>query len=325
MRSFKKLSLLLFFTGFLFAASSTLADINKIDIRVLPESIVYDEYYSLGDIAELDGFDVETIQKLAKIKVGKSPIPGRSLYVSHGNIRRYLKSFESERKINLILPSRPIVSRASIKITDKQLQDLAMKEIKADYKDYDEVKITVKTQFKTLYVPKGNVSYKMTRIGEQNKIGGYASWNLKLFIDGREFKTMFVRAKTQVFDEVFIAKDKIARGKKIQKSDLKPVLKNISKERVGFTSEPDLAVGKQAKRIIYKNETVNGKLVEMPIIIKKGTPIKLIYKTRNLTLTNLVKALKEGKKGDVIPVRPLTGNKTIYAKVIDENSVEVAL
>lgn len=309
----------------LFAAGYARADINSIEIRVIPESVVYDDYYSLGDIAELDGFDVDTIQKLAKIKIGKSPIPGRSLYVSHGKIRRNLNAFESTRELKLILPSRPVVSRASIKITEKQLHNLAQKEILATLKEYEEVKVTVTTRFKELYLPKGSVSYKMNRVGDPYKIGGYSSWSLTLFIDKKEVKKLFVRAKTEVFDEVLVAKEKITKGKKITKSDLKPIKKNISKERVGYQSEPDLVVGKQAKRDIFKNEALEKRLVERPVVIKKGAPVRLVYKTKNLLLTNLVKALKEGKRGDVIPVRPLTGERTIYATVIDANRVEVAL
>ncbi|MBU2510919.1 flagellar basal body P-ring formation chaperone FlgA [bacterium] len=301
------------------------ADINSVEIRVLPESIVYNEYYSLGDIAELDGFDVETIQKLAKIEIGKSPIPGRSLYISHGQIRKNVNAFESTRQINLILPSKAMISRASIKISEKQQHDLALKEIRNEFKDYDEVKITIKSKFNELYIPKGNVSYEMVRIGAKNQIGGYATWSLKLFVDGKEIKKLFVRAKAEVFDEVFVAKEKIARGDKITEDYLTSAKKNISKEKVGFVSESEFVVGKQAKRDIFKNEAVETTLVERPIIIKKGAPVKLIYKTKSLLLTNLVKALKEGKRGDVIPVRPLTGDRTIYATVIDENSVEVAL
>ena len=39
----------------------------------------------------------------------------------------------------------------------------------------------------------------------------------------------------------------------------------------------------------------------------------------------MVKALKAGKKGDVIPVKPIIGERIIYAVIIDEKNVEVAL
>ncbi len=301
------------------------AGINDIEIRVLPESIVYDEYYTLGDIAELDGFDIETIQKLARLQVGKSPLPGHSLLVSHGMIRRKINNFGSKREFKLNLPSKPMVSRASIKVTKEQLYELADKEIRSQYEGYDQVKITVKTKLKDIYLPKGKISYEMKRIGNKVRIGGYSTWSLSLLTNREEIKKVYVRAKVEVFDEVFVAKGKIRKGEKIAKADLTTITKNISGERVGYAAESDILVGKQAKRDILENESLKKNLVEKPVLIKKGAPIKLIYKTKNLFLTNIVKALKEGKKGDVIPVRPLTGKKTIYAVVIDENSVGVAL
>lgn len=303
------------------------ADINSIEIRVLPESVVYDEYYSLGDIAELDGFDIETIQKLAKLKIGKSPLPGRSLFVSHGKIRRVLNGSKIKRDFKLNFPSRPVVSRASIKITQQQLEELAYSVIKKEYQEYENVKITVRSKFRDLYLPKGKVTYETERIGNRGQLGGYLTWSLSLQLNGEEFKKLYVKAKVEVFDEVVVATKRITRGEKIAKEDLTSITKNISNAKIGYQSKQKLVVGQQAKRDIFVNETVSNGLVEQPILIKKGTPVKLIYKTKSMVLTNIVKALKPGKKGEIIPVRPLTGQstKTIYAVVVDSNSVEVAL
>ncbi len=305
--------------------NQVLADIHTIEIRVLPESIVYNEYYSLGDIAELDGFDVEMIQKLAKIQIGKSPMPGKSLVVSHGNIRRRLNNLEKNREFKVVLPSKPMVSRASIKIDKGQLLELVEKEIRSEYKKYDQVTIDLKSTLRDVYLPKGNATYDIERVGGKYQIGGNSTWTLKLLVDGKEFKKLFVRAKITVYDDVLVAKSGISRGRTIEQADLHSIKKNISNEKPDYRTEQKLIVGQQAKRNIGKNESIKRNLVQNPVLIKKGAPVKLVYKTRNLLLTNIVKALKEGKKGDVIPVRPLTGKRTIYAVVVDENNVEVAL
>lgn len=309
----------------LFSASGLSADIDSIEVRVLPESIVYNEYYNLGDIAELDGFDIETIQALAKLQIGKSPLPGRSYRVSQGILQRKIEQFTTDRKIKIVMSSKPIVSRASVKIDDQQIRQLVIKEINTYYSNYDQVEIEIRTKLKDVYLPKGQISYEVSRIGKSIKIGGISTWKFKLLVDGVEFKKLFVRAKISVFDDVVVAKSRIPRGEKIQKADVRTIKKNISKEHVGYKSEPRLLVGQKAQRDIGKNETVKKQYVDDPILIKKGSPIKLVYKTKNLLLTNIVKALKSGKKGDVIPVRPLQGDRTIYAIVMDENSVKVAL
>ncbi len=307
------------------AANQAFADIHTIEIRVLPESIVYNDYYSLGDIAELDGFDIELIQKLARIRIGKSPMPGKSLIVSHGNIRLKLKKLEKDRKLKIVLPSKPMISRASIKIDKRQLLELVEKEIRSEYKKYDQVNIELKSKLRDVYLPKGNATYEIAKVGKKYQIGGNFTWTLKLLVDGKEFKKLFVRAKITVYDDVLVAKSGIDKGKTIEQADLHSIKKNISREKPGYRTEQKLIIGRQAKRNINKNESIEKNLVQNPVLIRKGAPVKLVYKTRNLLLTNIVKALKEGKKGDVIPVRPLTGKRTIYAVVIDENNVEVAL
>jgi flagella basal body P-ring formation protein FlgA len=303
----------------------SLADIRTIEIRVLPESIVYDEYYNLGDIAELDGFDIETIQKLAKLQIGKSPLPGRSLLVSHGSVHRQIKAIDADREFKIVLPSKPIVSRASIKISKEQLLDLVNNEIRNQFQEYEQVKIEIKTGLNDIYLPKGTATYELDRVGNSFQIGGNSTWALKLLVDGNEITKLFIRTKIEVIDEVFVAKKEIDKGDTIEKADLKSITKDISREKIGYQSEPKLIIGQQAKRDIQENESIKKSLVENPVLIKKGAPVKLIYKTKNLLLTNIVKALKEGKRGELIPVRPLTGERTIYAVVIDSNSVEVAL
>ena len=64
-------------------------------IRILlPESsVVEKETYRLGDIARLEGPDPYLIERLERIKIGRSPLPGRDLSVSrsimlHGSDRQ---------------------------------------------------------------------------------------------------------------------------------------------------------------------------------------------------------------------------------------------
>ena len=326
MAALKRFSIFCFCTIFLtFVSIQAFADIEEIEIRVLPESIVYQEYYTLGDIAELDGFDVESIQKLAKIRIGKSPLPGRSYLISRGTIQRKLKGNFGKKNLKIILPKKPTVSRASIKISSKQLENIVLKEIKDQFQNYEDIKITVKTKLKDIYIPKGKASYKIKRIGKNNKIGGYSSWMLTLMLDQKPTKKVLVRAKVDVFDNVLVAKGVIDKGSKIEKTDLIEVKKDISKEKIGFMAENQQIIGQHARRDIFENESVSDRLVGRPILVEKGMPVKVVFKSKNLTLSNTGKAMKSGRKGDVIPVRTLRSKKIVYTVVIDSKNVEVAL
>lgn len=301
------------------------ADIKTIDIRVLPEAIAYGDYYTLGDIAEIDGFDIEAIQKLAKVQVGKSPLPGKSHLISKSQLRNRIVNRFAKHKLKLIMPKRAMVSRAAMKITKKELKNIILTEVRKQYQKHKEIRIKIKTKLRDVYIPKGNASYRINRIGNTIKIGGNSSWMLRLMLDEKETKKILVRLKVDVFNDVVVAKGRIPKGKKIESDDLISIKKNISKERKGYKSSRSVIVGEHARRDIYENETLNPHLVEKPVIVVKGDHMRIVYNTPNLYLTNLAMAMKSGRKGDTIPLRTLKSKKTIYAVITDAKKAEITL
>lgn len=320
--------LLRFFLGIFFLIGFGMpvnADINTIDIRILPEAIIYGDYYTLGDIAELDGFDIETIKELAKVQIGKAPLPGRSHLISTSQIKNRIKKRFAKHQLKLSMPKRAMVSRASIKITAKELKNIIMAEVKKQFNQHEDIRIHIKSRLKDVYIPKGNASYKISRIGDTLRVGGNSSWMLRLLLDEKETKKILVRLKVDVYNDVMVAKGMIPKGKKIEQEDLVSIKKNISKERKGYQSNSDIVVGEHARRDIYKNEALDKQLVEKPVIVVKGDHMKIVYKTPHLYLTNLAMALKSGRKGDMIPLRTLKSKKTIYAIITDAKRAEISL
>jgi len=301
------------------------AQFDSIEVRVLQESIVEGDTYNLGNIAELDGFDVDKIQKLAAIKMGVSPLPGRSHLLNKRKIEKQISNHLNDSRFKVIMPKKPIVSRASVKLQAKQLETILLAEIREKYKKYKEVKVEIKSRLKDQFIPKGKVSYQIKRIGNTGKIGGYSTWSISLETDQKEFKKVLVRAKIEVIEDVLVAKDKIKRGETIEMADLKKIKKDISKEKTDFLKKSELVVGQQAKRDILKNESLKTKLVQQPILIEKGSPIKVVYQTEKVYFSNLAIALRSGRRGETIPVRTISNNKTIFVRVIDRSNAEVAL
>ncbi|NIP73065.1 MAG: hypothetical protein GWO16_08560, partial [Gammaproteobacteria bacterium] len=48
---------------------------EQVEVRVLPRSEVTGAQYTLGEVAELDGFDLEPVRRLAAVALGRSPRP----------------------------------------------------------------------------------------------------------------------------------------------------------------------------------------------------------------------------------------------------------
>jgi len=301
------------------------AGLKQIEIRILPESIVYDDTYMLGEIAEIDGFDVELIQKLAKTSIGKSPVPGRSVNISKSRILSKLRQNFKKQTFIVEVPYRSMVSRASIKVSSEQLKRVILEEVKKAYTQYKDTKITILSKVQDIYLPKGKISYEVSKIGKSDVIGGTSSWALQLKLDQKKSKKILVRVTAEVIENVLVVKKKIKKGSNITRDDLMRIRKDISRERKSAIFNEDLVIGKQARRDLSAKETIKPNLVRLPIILQKGEAVKLVYENKLMRLTNLAKAMKSGKKGDMIPVRTIKGNKTVYAVIVDARHVEVAL
>jgi len=301
------------------------AGLNQVEIRILPETIVYNDTYMLGDIAEIDGFDVELIQKLAKVSIGKSPLAGRSVSVSKSGILSKLRHAFKGKEFIVDAPYRSMVSRASLKISSEQLEKVILTEVRKKYAHYDDAKVTVVSNLKDEYLPKGNISYEISKIGNSDVIGGTSSWALQLKLDQKNRKKILVRVKVEVRENVLVANKKIKKGTNITKEDLVRIKKDVSRERKSAIFNEKLIIGKQARRDIPKREAVKPNLVQRPVVLKKGEAVKLVYENKMMRLTNLATAMKSGKKGDMIPVRTMKGKKTVYAVIVDSRHVTVAL
>lgn len=325
-RSLFKIVLLMGFLLLFHGAAQANNTLSKIDIRILPESIVYSDTYTLGEIAELDGFDVKAIRTISKLAMGRSPLPGRSLLVSQNQLRSRLGNFNRTYELNLIMPKRPLISRASLKISALQIKKLLLKNVKAEFAKFHDVKINIKSQLKDVYVPKGSISYDVKKIGNTNRTGGYSSWMLKILQDGKERKRIWARVKVDVQKNVVVAARRIKQGDIIEQSDLKVLKKNISR-KFKETENPSLKwlIGKTARRNILAGETLRKVVVDEPVVIEEGKHVILYYKSKNMELKAMARAVKPGKMGDVIPVRNIQSQKIVRAIVLGSSSVEVAL
>ena len=298
---------------------------SQILIKIANESIVHQNYFTLGEIAEFNGFDVKLIQSLSEVRLGRSPLPGKSNLVHEKTIRSRLPYKLKKAAITFIIPEDSIVSRASVKVTKDQIKDIVLSQVHKNFEANAKIKIKFQSKIKDLYLPQGEVSYHIKKIGNVQKRGGYISWEINFKIDEEDLKKLIVRTKVSWVQDVYLAKKKIKRGEKITFNKLKIASKDTSGQKVGELIDMKSLVGKHARRDILPGELIKKNLLESPILIKEGKQVVLIYKTNNLELQTVAKVLKSGRLGQIIPVRNIASKKIIRARVMDSSSVEVVL
>ena len=133
----------------------------------LPDSTVIDgDEYQLGEIAQIEGEDFSSLEKIRKIVVGRAPLPGRKLTVTSSLILSRLRSKKINTK-NIIFPgsNSSIIQRAALKISGKDIEHVVLMHIEETHKNKD-LKPRGLAKTKDIFLPRGQVSYVINSKGK---------------------------------------------------------------------------------------------------------------------------------------------------------------
>ena len=298
-------------------------DLDKIQVFLAETAAVSDVEYTLGEIAKLQGNDPSFVDRIAGLKVGRSPLPGRNLTVTRSLLLSRLR-FHKVDTNKLIFPNNETVRvyRAALKVPGKDIEEAVLAFISKNHPDED-VQPKLLAQVNDVFLPRGELSYDISEIGIYKKEGGYRNYQVNFRIDGEPARKVTVRAYLKVYKEIFVAKDTIQRDKIIEEADLVRVRRNVDRTTADYVTEPQNLVGKIATRTINPKEVIQERTVTTPPLVNNGDRLTILYETPLLRLTAPGISMSKGRMGEKIPVRNADSKLVVYATVQDENTVQV--
>ena len=298
-------------------------DFDKIQVFLAETAAVSDVEYTLGEIAKLQGNDPSFVDRIAGLKVGRSPLPGRNLTITRSLLLSRLR-FHKVDTNKLIFPNNETVRvyRAALKVPGKDIEEAVLAFISKNHPDED-VQPKLLAQVSDVFLPRGELSYDISEIGIYKKEGGYRNYQVNFRIDGEPARKVTVRAYLKVYKEIFVAKDTIQRDKIIEEADLVRVRRNVDRTTADYVTEPQDLVGKIATRTINPKEVIQERTVTTPPLVNNGDRLTILYETPLLRLTAPGISMSKGRMGEKIPVRNADSKLVVYATVQDENTVQV--
>lgn len=118
-----------------------------------------------------------------------------------------------------------------------------------------------------------------------------------------------------------VLKDTLAAGTEITDNHISLITVPASKDVRKYFITAEEMEGKVTKKRIASNQLVAVKDLSSPVLITKGTNVKMLFNKGNLAIEALGQALENGGKDEFIKVKNLTSNKVLSAKVVDESTV----
>ncbi|MBF0349596.1 MAG: flagellar basal body P-ring formation protein FlgA [SAR324 cluster bacterium] len=293
-------------------------------IRILlPESTVVDgETYKLSEVSQIQGEDFDLIEKLNEVEIGRSPLPGHNTVLSESLVTSRIRPLVDRNKIVFPGATSTRIERSALKISGSDIEQAVSRHIQSQNPN-EEIKTKFISSIQDVLVPKGELTYEVGTKREYKKEGGYRTYDMVFYIDGKIVKTVPVRVYVKVYKDIVVAKETIHRNEVIEESDLTTVKRNVDRLPATYVEDKNHLIGKIAKRVIGPEEILKENSVTTAPIVNSGDRLLIVFDTPTIRLTAPGIAMSKGRMGDRIPVRNIDSKTIVFAKVSNKNVVEV--
>ncbi len=273
----------------------------------------------------MDGFDLTAIARLAKVRIGVSPLPGRTLRIGKTLVMSRLRPVINPQRLELIVPENAQVVRVGQILPGGEIARIVLDYAMRDSgKGKGNLHQELITPLRDVVLPKGVINWQMERIGKHLVAGGNRTYRITAFIEGSRVWHQMVRVRQKVYQKIVVAARSIRRNQVIGPRDVRMERKNTSALRgAPFLVELAKVVGKHATRPIGQGEILHKGLVAAAADIKEGGRIIVLYQSSRMTIKSLGVALVSGRVGQFIPVRNLQSGKIVYGIVQPNETVKV--
>jgi len=142
--------------------------------------------------------------------------------------------------------------------------------------------------------------------------------------DGEKPWKLYVTINIATSERVVVAVRPIGRGHMIAAADVRTEMRDTSKLRKAFYSDPEATLGLRAKRTIAAGRILEASLLERRRLIRRGSTVQILANDAGLRVAMKGKALADGARGDRIRVRNLSSGREITGEVVASGVIRVA-
>jgi len=304
------------------ATGAQAAGVAKVDVK--DQARVYNKKILLGEIANIEADSHAFQRQLETCVVGRSPLPGRSRQLNGDHVKIKLKQAGIDlASIVLQIPDSIAVQRQAMTISQEELKNIARAFIDA-HVPYEKSRVNIKKiqASQEVVLPSGKITYQV-KPPEQTDFVGNVPLAITFKCNGAHQKKVWVMVTLEVMGDVIVTRKPVGRYQVIEADDINVRTMDLARMPNNAITSLEEVIGQRAKRTIGAQTVLSNSMIESPPLVQRGDIVAMIAESGGLKISTQGEARQRGGKGDRIKVMNLDSRKSIYARVVDRNTVKV--
>jgi len=267
-------------------------------ITLRSEAYVKGPTLLLGDLAEIEG---EHAALLSGVEVGPAAIPGATKRIHAALLAARIRS------AGIDPASVQIKGPASVHATTLGTE-LGRATIVESLHDYilanmpwapGDAEIEIPAPLGDLVLPDGNVEI-VWRANPQYRYIGAGGFRGTILVDGRQEKTLMLRATIQAYAEVAVARAELQRGRVIGPADVEMRKEALGPASEGAVRDRAALVGQVTRKSLFAGQIITQDVVEAQKVIKRNQLVAVETMLGGLLIQSQAVAMMDARAGDSI-------------------------
>jgi flagella basal body P-ring formation protein FlgA len=261
---------------------------------------------------------------LGRIKVSKAPLPGKSRWVTAKQVQIGLTRSGVDASLYRIVSSGPTrVKRRALQVKAQRICDAVKRYILANSPwRSDQMKIKPIKYSQDLTVVDGRLSFQVKSPKHSDWLGSIPFF-VFVYVDGQIAKKVTVPVTIDVWSDVALAAIPLGKYQIIESKHIRIKKMNLARVPENAVLHIEQAVGSRTNRNIAVNSILRSDQLELPPVVKRGDVVQVVAESNSMKISVKARAKESGAKGKTIRVQNLRSKKTIYAQVVDSQTVQV--
>ena len=171
-------------------------------------------------------------------------------------------------------------------------------------------------------LPVGKLRYEAELPGKI-RYGNVQPVHIRLYIDEKLYRRVICYYRVQVFEKVLVAGMDLSLEKAITPNAVRVEEREIAGGQGRYLKTFEDIAGRVPVRYIHMGQPLEQNMLQNPVVINTGTPVKLVTNHKGIQVSAEGIALQKGRVGGRIKVRNAHSSRVLQGKVIDASTVEI--